>query len=55
MYFFPNINQSDCNILDKYNKETPIISLSPILDGSISTITFNNYKGGYLAAKYLND
>lgn len=53
--FFPNINQSDCNILDKYNKETPIISLSPILDGSISTITFNNYKGGYLAAKYLNE
>ncbi len=32
-----------------------IVSLSPIIDASISTITFNNYKGGYLAAKYLNE
>lgn len=52
---YPNLNKSDCNILVSYMDEIPIISLSPLLDGSVNTITFNNYKGGYLAAKYLDE
>jgi LacI family transcriptional regulator len=50
---YPDINKSDCAVLESYMKKIPIVSLSPIIDASISTITFNNYKGGYLAAKYL--
>ncbi len=52
---YPNLNKSDCKILESYMNRISIISLSPIIDASISTITFNNYKGGYLAAKYLNE
>jgi LacI family transcriptional regulator len=51
---YPDLNKSDCDILESYMNKISIISLSPIIDASINTITFNNYKGGYLAAKYLN-
>jgi LacI family transcriptional regulator len=52
---FPDIDKDDCNILETYLNKIPIISLSPIIDASINTITFNNYNGGYLAAKHLNE
>lgn len=52
---FPDLNKNDCKILESYSKNIPIISLSPILEGSVNTITFDNYKGGYLAAKHLAD
>jgi len=52
---FPDLNKEDCDILESYNNKIPILSLSPILDASINTITFDNYKGGYLAAKRLKE
>ena len=52
---YPDLNKSDCNIIQSYMNQIPIISLSPIIDASINTITFHNYKGGYLAAKHLNE
>ncbi len=52
---YPNLNRSDCNILESYMNRIIIVSLSPIIDAPVNTITFNNYKGGYLAAKYLNE
>jgi len=52
---YPDLDKSDCNILESYMNQIPIISLSPIIDASINTITFHNYKGGYLAAKCLNE
>ena len=52
---FPDLNRDDCNILESYLNKIPILSLSPIIEASVNTITFDNYKGGYLAAKHLKD
>jgi DNA-binding LacI/PurR family transcriptional regulator len=51
---FPNLSKNDCNILDSYINRIPILSLSPLLDGSIDSMTFDNYKGGYIAAQHLH-
>lgn len=51
---FPNLNKNDCNIIESYIDKIPILSLSPLLDGSIDTMTFDNYQGGYIAAKHLH-
>ena len=43
---FPDLNKEDCNIIESYINKIPILSLSPIIDASVNTITFDNYKGG---------
>ena len=53
--FYPDLNNEETNKLEYYTDKIPILSLSPILESSINTITFDNYLGGYLAAKHLND
>ncbi len=52
---FPDLNKEDCNIIESYINKIPILSLSPIIDASVNTITFDNYKGGYLAAQHLKE
>jgi len=52
---YPDLTRDNCNILESYQNKIPILSLVPILDASINTITFDNHRGGYLAAKSLND
>ena len=52
---FPDLNKEDCNIIESYTNKIPILSLSPIIDASVNTITFDNYKGGYLAAQHLKE
>ena len=52
---YPDLTKDECIKLETYTDKIPILSLSPILESSINTITFDNYLGGYLAAKHLKD
>ena len=53
--FLPHLSQSDYLKIKKHTKGKQLISLAPIPDPVIQTISFDSYRGGYLIAKHFFD
>lgn len=53
--FFPDFNQQDYqNLIDKTDPYFPIISVAPIANPIMDTITFDTYRGGHLIADHFH-
>jgi len=52
--FIPSLNDEDYRKIIKFKIDKPIISLAPIPNPIIDTISFDSYRGGFLVAKYFN-
>lgn len=53
MLFMPELNESDyLSILEDAPKNFALLSLAPILNPTLDTITFDSYGGGYIVAQH---
>lgn len=50
--FLPNLKEEDYHKIKETIINKPIISLAPIPNPIINTVTFDSYRGGYLTAKF---
>tara|TARA_B100001029_G_scaffold176937_1_gene180693 strand:- start:1863 stop:2855 length:993 start_codon:yes stop_codon:yes gene_type:complete len=53
--FLPFLTQNDYSYIQKRTIGKKLISLAPIPDPVVQTISFDSYRGGYLMAKYFFD
>ncbi|MFU8811924.1 MAG: LacI family DNA-binding transcriptional regulator [Balneolaceae bacterium] len=53
--FLPSLTEADyCELLDKAGDNFPILSAAPIANPIMDTVTFDNYRGGYLVANHFH-
>lgn len=54
--FLPDYRAKDYSrILESIPKEFPVVSIAPIANPVMDTVTFDNYRGGYLVANHFED
>lgn len=54
--FLPDYNASDyLTLLQSMPTDLPVVSIAPIANPIIDTVTFDNYRGGHLVAKHFED
>lgn len=54
--FLPDYKESDYNnILKQVPPDFPVVSIAPIANPVMDTVTFDNYRGGYLVAGHFKD
>lgn len=54
--FLPNYNTSDyIEFINSMPGDFPIVSIAPIANPVMDTVTFDNYRGGYLVADHFRD
>ncbi len=54
--FLPNLNAEDyLELIKIVPKNYPIVSIAPIANPVIDTVTFDNYRGGYLVANHFKE
>lgn len=54
--FLPDYRAKDyLNILESIPAEFPVVSIAPIANPVMDTVTFDNYRGGYLVANHFED
>ena len=52
--FVPYLNSDDYTKLKLILNSFPIISLAPITNSILETVTFDSYRGGYLVARHFH-
>jgi len=50
--FLPNLDKIDYNIIKEGVGQYPILSLTPLRNPKIDTVSFDSYSGGYMIAEY---
>lgn len=54
--FLPELTSTDYSeLLEKLPAEFPVVSIAPIANPVLDTVTFDNYRGGYLVARHFEE